>query len=154
MCENNILCNNRVAIVKLQALRMRGGGADSDKSKLPKTANLNSQQTITTTNHCYGTVRNASDLCSTVVEGQGDTDTEPLIQSTQANASTEYEPYGITIFASEASILSKLAWPVIASYILSYSLNVASVFSLGHYGTKQLAACAVITTNTARYNVM
>ena len=43
----------------------------------------------------------------------------------------------------EAGRTSHLAWPILIAYILSYILNTSSVFSLGHIGTKELAASAL-----------
>lgn len=71
------------------------------------------------------------------------TEIDPLIEL--QSPSHEPGPFSFRLFLHESSILASLAWPVIASYILSYSLNVASVFSLGHVGTKELAACALAT---------
>jgi MATE family multidrug resistance protein len=46
---------------------------------------------------------------------------------------------------SEIQTLLKLAWPVSAAYLLQMSLGLASVFSLGHLGTNELAASALAT---------
>lgn len=48
-------------------------------------------------------------------------------------------------FSGEIKALAKLAWPVIVSYLLVFTLNIASVFSLGHVGTAELAAIALAT---------
>jgi MATE family multidrug resistance protein len=61
------------------------------------------------------------------------------------NSAVEYEDFTATRFGAEAKTLSAMSWPVIGSYLLSYSLNIAPVFSLGHFGTQELAACALAT---------
>lgn len=49
------------------------------------------------------------------------------------------------ILWSEIWMLLTLAWPVSAAYLLQMSLGLASVFSLGHLGTNELAASALAT---------
>ena len=51
----------------------------------------------------------------------------------------------LDILSKEVSIMLKFAWPISASYILQMSLGLASVFSLGHVGTNELAASALAT---------
>lgn len=46
---------------------------------------------------------------------------------------------------NEAKTLVALALPVLASYVVSFSNVMAPVFSLGHLGTKYLAASALST---------
>ncbi|KAJ1982581.1 ethionine resistance protein [Dimargaris xerosporica] len=46
-------------------------------------------------------------------------------------------------FKAESKILAKLTYPAVAAYLLQYSINVASVFSLGHLGPDELAASAL-----------
>ncbi|KAI8915743.1 mate-domain-containing protein [Gorgonomyces haynaldii] len=84
-----------------------------------------------------------------------DTDGTPLITNasearfvseiSEQEHEFEYAPYSWTIFKVEGAQLSKMAAPVSISYLLSFSLNVASVLSLGHVGTKELAASALTT---------
>ncbi|RKP36692.1 mate-domain-containing protein [Dimargaris cristalligena] len=45
----------------------------------------------------------------------------------------------------EVKVLAKLSYPVVLAYLLQYSINVASVFSLGHLGPNALAASALAT---------
>ncbi|KAJ3254629.1 hypothetical protein HK103_007039 [Boothiomyces macroporosus] len=45
----------------------------------------------------------------------------------------------------ESKTLGKLAWPVLFSYLVSYSITMAPVFSLGHIGKTYLAASALTT---------
>ncbi|KAJ1654108.1 ethionine resistance protein [Dispira simplex] len=47
------------------------------------------------------------------------------------------------LFRQETMVLSRLTYPVILAYLLQYSINVASVFSLGHLGSDELAASAL-----------
>lgn len=56
----------------------------------------------------------------------------------QLEVDQQTEPFTYTKFIREGRTLGKLAWPVIGSYTLSYSLNVASVFSLGHFGNRSI----------------
>ena len=79
-------------------------------------------------------------------EDISDQSTDGLSRDTESGlVVTEYDAFGWTVFISQTPILAKMAWPVLVSYLLSFSINVASVFSLGHVGTKELAACALST---------
>lgn len=49
----------------------------------------------------------------------------------------------ITIVCKQATEICKLAWPVSLGYLLQMSLGLASVFTLGHVGTNELAAAAL-----------
>ncbi|KAH6586170.1 hypothetical protein BASA50_000636 [Batrachochytrium salamandrivorans] len=49
------------------------------------------------------------------------------------------------ILWAEACRIMTLAWPIMVGYVLLTSLSVASVLSLGHIGTKELAASALTT---------
>ncbi|KAI8895698.1 mate-domain-containing protein [Globomyces pollinis-pini] len=76
------------------------------------------------------------------------TESSPLLP----NDSLSYQPDHSDIqhmnfksIMKETHTLGKLAWPVLTSYVVKYSINVASVFSLGHFGTKYLAASALTT---------
>ncbi|KAI8808520.1 mate-domain-containing protein [Cladochytrium replicatum] len=55
----------------------------------------------------------------------------------------------------EVKTLGSLAWPVSAGYLLQQSLFLAPMFSLGHLGTKELAARALTTMfcNVTGYSV-
>jgi len=53
--------------------------------------------------------------------------------------------YSFQIFKTESGYLLDLAWPVITNYILGFLLNFSSVISLGHLGTRELAASALAT---------
>ncbi|KAJ1905216.1 ethionine resistance protein, partial [Tieghemiomyces parasiticus] len=46
---------------------------------------------------------------------------------------------------AEAKILIRLTCPVVFTYLLQSSINMASVFSLGHLGAEELAASALAT---------
>ncbi|KAI8899222.1 mate-domain-containing protein [Globomyces pollinis-pini] len=48
-------------------------------------------------------------------------------------------------YLTEAKVLVTRAWPVSAANLLQYSINAASLFSLGHMSTKYLAAAALGT---------
>ncbi|RKP39743.1 mate-domain-containing protein [Dimargaris cristalligena] len=54
-------------------------------------------------------------------------------------------PFSWSEYRQEAKILAKLSYPVVLAYLLQYSINMASVFSLGHLGPDALAASALAT---------
>jgi Na+-driven multidrug efflux pump len=57
----------------------------------------------------------------------------------------EFEKLNIKLMMKESKQLIQLAWPVVLSYIISFSINMAPIFSLGHLGTKYLASSALST---------
>lgn len=67
---------------------------------------------------------------------------EPLLNETGQSCHTNSP---LNVFVRESLTLVALAWPVIISYLLSFTLNIASVFSLGHIGTTELASIALAT---------
>jgi multidrug resistance protein, MATE family len=74
-----------------------------------------------------------------------DIERTPLIQRDSDETIEESAVFGLAVFLAEAKTLVTLAWPVIISYLLAFTLNIAPVFSLGHVGTKELAAIALAT---------
>lgn len=55
----------------------------------------------------------------------------------------DYSEFNLNTFLSESKELCTLAWPAIVSYLVTFILNNASVLSLGHIGTTQLAAISL-----------
>lgn len=53
--------------------------------------------------------------------------------------------FNFKVFKRESKSIGKLAWPACLSSLLSYSLNFASVLSLGHLGKTELASSALAT---------
>ncbi|KAI8899252.1 mate-domain-containing protein [Globomyces pollinis-pini] len=51
--------------------------------------------------------------------------------------------YSYTAISYEARVLGTMAWPVSVANLLQFTITSASVFSLGHIGTKYLAASAL-----------
>ncbi|KAJ8328427.1 ethionine resistance protein [Batrachochytrium dendrobatidis] len=70
----------------------------------------------------------------------------PLLGS---NSRSEHEDLNtqitVSLLYAEAGRIVTLAWPIMVGYILLTSLSVASVLSLGHVGTKELASSALTT---------
>ncbi|KAJ3029011.1 hypothetical protein HDV00_009817, partial [Rhizophlyctis rosea] len=56
---------------------------------------------------------------------------------------TADEVLSLAVMKREGGILAGLAWPVTLGYVLQMSLSLASVFSVGHLGTKELASAAL-----------
>ena len=46
-----------------------------------------------------------------------------------------------TTWQSEAKFLARASMPLIATYLLQYSLTLASIFTVGHLGTIELGVC-------------
>lgn len=59
------------------------------------------------------------------------------------------------VIKEETTTLVQLAWPVSLGYVLQQSLNLAQIFTVGHIGTKELAACALTTMlcNVTGYSI-
>ncbi|KAJ1988345.1 ethionine resistance protein [Dimargaris cristalligena] len=63
--------------------------------------------------------------------------------SSSSSLYEESEPASWAEYRTEAKILSRLTLPVVFTYLLQSSINMASVFSLGHLGANELAASAL-----------
>jgi multidrug resistance protein, MATE family len=62
------------------------------------------------------------------------------------SAQQEDEPQlNFEILKRESILLIQLAWPVLFQYVISFSIVMAPIFSLGHLGTKYLATSALTT---------
>ncbi|KAJ3077748.1 hypothetical protein HK102_004993, partial [Quaeritorhiza haematococci] len=80
-------------------------------------------------------------------------ETTPLLSPTntandspEANLDKKYQDQSfLSALSQECVFMAQLAWPVSAGYLLQMSLGLAMVFSLGHVGTKELAASALAT---------
>ncbi|KAJ3300021.1 hypothetical protein HK104_005275 [Borealophlyctis nickersoniae] len=61
----------------------------------------------------------------------------------------------MAVFKREGKVLGRMAWPVSAGYLMQNSISLAAVFSVGHLGTKELAAVALATMfcNVTGYSI-
>jgi MATE family multidrug resistance protein len=57
----------------------------------------------------------------------------------------EQDELTFSVLRSQFKELITLAWPVLISYIVSFSINMAPIFALGHLGTQYLATIALTT---------
>ncbi|KAI9842511.1 MAG: hypothetical protein M1837_007105 [Sclerophora amabilis] len=60
-----------------------------------------------------------------------------------------------TTWRREAKTIASYSWPMMATFLLLYSLNIASVFAVGHIGKAELAAVSLgsMTANITGYAV-
>ncbi|KAJ1911619.1 ethionine resistance protein [Tieghemiomyces parasiticus] len=84
--------------------------------------------------------------------GQGEAcsrpgDRSPTVHSEDNPLTTSDRPWPAWFtwdsYRRETALLARLTYPVVFAYLLQYSVNVASVFSLGHLGANELAAAAL-----------
>nr|KAJ3422466.1 hypothetical protein HK105_007893 [Polyrhizophydium stewartii] len=95
---------------------------------------------------------NAS-LCSTdssvTVDDSPDRMTAQAAEAEENAASAQPEDVHAPITAAlvwdETGRIVTLTWPILVGYVLISSLSIASILSLGHVGTKELAASALTT---------
>jgi multidrug resistance protein, MATE family len=93
------------------------------------------------------------------VQSEREEECVPLLHDTPQTSDEANEDENVSFtsltFFNEAKILYKLGWPTVVSYTLAYTLNSASVFSLGHIGTIELAsiALAVMLCNVTGFSV-
>ncbi|KAL2917389.1 ethionine resistance protein [Polyrhizophydium stewartii] len=92
-------------------------------------------------------------LCSTdssvTVDDSPDRMTAQAAEAEENAASAQPEDVHAPITAAlvwdETGRIVTLTWPILVGYVLISSLSIASILSLGHVGTKELAASALTT---------
>ncbi|TPX64592.1 hypothetical protein SpCBS45565_g05753 [Spizellomyces sp. 'palustris'] len=82
------------------------------------------------------------------------TERTPLIHNLKDHDG-EHADLSVAVIKTEAKTLVSLAWPVSFAYVLQVSLSLAQIFSVGHIGTKELAASALTTMlcNVTGYSI-